>query len=104
MDLLIQNLISPVVLAFVLGMAARWVKSDLEIPPAIYQALSIYLLFAIGLKGGVALSETSLEELVWPIIATLGLGVLTPLSAFFVLLYTYPSLAGTMVCIAAVFC
>jgi len=85
MDLLIQNLISPVVLAFVLGMAARWVKSDLEIPPAIYQALSIYLLFAIGLKGGVALSETSPAELVWPIIATLGLGVLTPISAFFVL-------------------
>jgi len=48
-ELLTQNLISPVVLAFVLGMVARAVRSDLEIPPALYQGLSIYLLFAIGL-------------------------------------------------------
>ena len=58
MDLLVQNLVSPVVLAFVLGLVARWVRSDLEIPSAIYQGMSIYLLFAIGLKGGVALSNT----------------------------------------------
>ena len=51
MDLLLENLISPVVLAFVLGMVARWVRSDLEIPNAIYQGLSVYLLFAIGLAG-----------------------------------------------------
>ena len=85
MDLLLQNLISPVVLAFLLGMAARWVRSDLQIPDALYQGLSIYLLFAIGLKGGVAVSETTPGELVGPMAATLLLGVLTPLSAFFVL-------------------
>lgn len=85
MDLLVQNLVSPIVLAFALGMIARWVKSDLEIPDAIYQALSIYLLFAIGLKGGVAISETPASELVGPIIVTLILGVITPISAFFVL-------------------
>ena len=56
MELLVENLISPVVLAFVLGMIARWCRSDLEIPDALYQGLSIYLLFAIGLKGGVAIS------------------------------------------------
>ena len=85
MDLLLQNILSPVVLAFLLGAVARWVKSDLEIPDAIYQALSIYLLFAIGLKGGVAIAETPLAELVWPVVVTLLLGVLTPFSAFFVL-------------------
>lgn len=85
MDLVIQNIISPVVLAFILGMTARWVKSDLEIPDAIYQALSIYLLFAIGLKGGVALAETPITQLIAPIGVTLLLGVVTPLSAFFVL-------------------
>ncbi|MEM6278246.1 MAG: sodium-dependent bicarbonate transport family permease [Verrucomicrobiota bacterium] len=85
MDLLVQNLISPIVLAFALGMIARWVKSDLEIPDAIYQALSIYLLFAIGLKGGVAISETPASQLVGPISITLLLGILTPISAFFVL-------------------
>lgn len=85
MDLLIQNLISPVVLAFAMGMIARWVKSDLEIPSAIYQALSIYLLFAIGLKGGVSLSQTPINELIAPIGATLILGIVTPFSAFVLL-------------------
>lgn len=85
MDLLLENLVSPVVLAFVLGMVARWVRSDLEMPNAIYQGLSIYLLFAIGLKGGVALSQTSPAELAAPTALTLVLGALTPLSAFFLL-------------------
>jgi hypothetical protein len=84
-DLLVQNLVSPVVLAFVLGMLARWVRSDLEIPAAIYQGMSIYLLFAIGLKGGVSLSETPVGELLAPAGLTLLLGALTPLSAFFLL-------------------
>ncbi len=82
MELLTQNLISPVVLAFVLGMLARAVRSDLEIPPALYQGLSIYLLFAIGLKGGVALAETPMVELAGPVLITVVLGVITPLSAF----------------------
>ena len=82
MELLTQNLISPVVLAFVLGMIARAVRSDLEIPPALYQGLSIYLLFAIGLKGGVALSETPMSQLIGPLLITLVLGVVTPFSAF----------------------
>lgn len=85
MDLLLQNLISPVVLAFLLGILARAVKSDLEIPSSVYQGLSIYLLFAIGLKGGVSLSETPPAELVGPVLLTLALGALTPLIAFFVL-------------------
>ncbi|QTN33061.1 sodium-dependent bicarbonate transport family permease [Akkermansiaceae bacterium] len=82
MDLLIQNLVSPVVLAFLLGIIARAVRSDLEIPSAIYQGLSIYLLFAIGLKGGVSLSETPPLDLVGPVLLTLALGTLTPLVAF----------------------
>lgn len=85
MDLLAQNLVSPIVLCFALGMVARWVRSDLEVPDPIYQAISIYLLFAIGLKGGVALSNTSPIELVGPVFATLLFGVLTPVSAFFFL-------------------
>ena len=53
-DLLVSNLTSPVVLAFALGLIARLLRSDLEIPSAIQNYLSIFLLFAIGLKGGVA--------------------------------------------------
>lgn len=61
------------------------IRSDLEIPSAIYQGLSIYLLFAIGLKGGVSLSKTPASELVGPVFLTLALGALTPLSAFLLL-------------------
>ena len=86
LDLLIQNLVSPVVLAFLLGIIARAVRSDLEIPSAVYQGLSIYLLFAIGLKGGVSLSETPPRELVGPVALTLALGVITPVSAFYLLM------------------
>lgn len=85
MELVIENLVSPIVLSFVLGMIATWVRSDLEIPGALYQGLSIYLLFAIGLKGGAAVSETPLGDLIWPAIATAVLGILTPFSAFVLL-------------------
>ena len=48
-DLLAANLLSPVVLAFGLGLVARALRSDLEIPPAIQAYLSLFLLLAIGL-------------------------------------------------------
>jgi hypothetical protein len=64
---------------------ARWVKSDFKLPDAVYQSLSIYLLLAIGLKGGIAVSETPINELLLPAAITLLLGLLTPLSAFIVM-------------------
>ena len=84
-DILLASLLSPVVLAFVLGALAVAVRSDLEIPEPLYQALSIYLLLAIGLKGGTALSVTPLGEVVGPVAITFALGVLTPLLAYAVL-------------------
>lgn len=84
-DLLRSNLLSPIVLAFVLGMVARLLRSDLALPKDIYTGLSIYLLFAIGLKGGVELSHTSFAEFAAPAAATLALGVLTPVIAYNVL-------------------
>lgn len=85
MELILENLVSPIVLSFVLGMVACWLRSDLEIPSALYQGISIYLLFAIGLKGGAAVSQTPLSELLAPAFATGVLGILTPFSAFFLL-------------------
>lgn len=85
MELALQNIISPVVLCFILGMIARWVKSDFKLPDAVYQSLSIYLLLAIGLKGGVEVSKTSINDLLAPAAITLVLGLLTPLSAYFFL-------------------
>ena len=81
-DLLRANLLSPYVLAFALGVVARLVKSDLALPKDIYTGLSIYLLFALGLKGGVELSEAPVGEIVLPALATIGLGVVTPVIAY----------------------
>jgi uncharacterized protein len=85
LNALAENLISPVVLCFVLGIVARWVKSDLAVPEPIYQGLSIYLLLAIGLKGGSALAVTPFGELLLPGVITLVLGLITPVSAFFLM-------------------
>jgi hypothetical protein len=82
MNLLAENLVSPVVLCFALGITARWIKSDLEIPEPIYQGLSIYLLLAIGLKGGAALAATPAIEMLVPAMLTLSMGVITPVIAY----------------------
>jgi uncharacterized protein len=85
LDVLRLNLCSPLCLAFVLGIVARVIKSELSLPRDLYTALSIYLLFALGLKGGVELSHTQLGEFWAPALVTIGLGCFTPVSAFFVL-------------------
>ena len=82
MSLLIDNLLSPVVLCFALGITARVVRSDLTVPEPIYQGISIYLLLAIGLKGGSALAVTPPGEFLLPAVATLLLGVVSPLIAY----------------------
>ena len=76
------NLTSVGVLGFIFGFAASRVKSDVRVPDAIYQFLSIYLLFGIGLKGGHSLKSTPLADLVVPALATLACGILIPLLAF----------------------
>lgn len=83
MDILKLNLLSPLVLAFILGVIAKLLKSELSLPKDLYSSLSIYLLLALGLKGGVELSESSFDAIAWPACATLALGVITPLSAYF---------------------
>ncbi len=55
-----QNLIDPVILFFIVGVLAGAVKSNLEIPAAISRFLALYLLMALGLKGGFALSQSGL--------------------------------------------
>ncbi len=81
-DILKGNLISPMVLAFLLGIFAKLVKSELSLPKDLYASLSIYLLLALGLKGGVELSESTFQAIAWPALATVALGCLTPISAY----------------------
>jgi uncharacterized protein len=86
LDLVAVNILSPVVLAFALGIVATLVKSDLKFPEELYTALAIYLLLAIGLKGGAELAVTPLAAFWRPALATVSLGVLTPLTAFWIAL------------------
>ncbi len=81
-ELLQINLLSPMVLAFALGITATLVRSDLKLPDELYTTLSIYLLLAIGLKGGIALAQTSLAAFWAPALATLALGVIIPIIAY----------------------
>lgn len=80
-----SNLLSPIILLFVLGIIASLVRSDLKLPEPLYNGLAIYLLLAIGLKGGVELNQTPLSEFVGPALITLFLGILTPIIAYNVL-------------------
>ena len=75
-------MIDVVVLFFLLGVFARAVKSDLKLPQALYETLSIYLLLAIGLKGGIELSKQPLAVLAPQVAATMALGFAIPLALF----------------------
>ncbi len=82
-DLLKINFLSPLVLAFLLGIFAKIVRSELTLPKDIYSGISLYLLLALGLKGGVELSLTTFHEIALPGLVTLLLGVITPITAYF---------------------
>ena len=79
-------MIDPAVLFFAAGVAAKLVRSDLRLPEPLYEALSLYLLLALGLKGGVELSRHPLGDLLAQSAAVAGMGVLLPLLAFAALL------------------
>jgi uncharacterized protein len=72
----------PVVLFFLLGAIAGFVRSDLKIPDVLYESLSIFLLLAIGLKGGVELSRHPLLDIALPAIVVVAVSALIPLAAF----------------------
>lgn len=85
LDVAISNLTSVAVLVFAFGFLAARIKSDVRLPDPIYQIISIYLLLGIGLKGGHALHDVSLDEFLLPAIGTIAIGVLIPIIAFFTL-------------------
>ena len=68
---------------FILGFFASRIKSDVRIPDSAYQFISIFLLFGIGLKGGHALKDVALSDILAPSLATLLLGSTIPVIAFF---------------------
>jgi hypothetical protein len=85
-SLLLENLTNPALLFFVLGVFAVYVKSDLEIPAGSSKFISLYLLFAIGFKGGQELAHEEFSaEIMWSILFGISISVIIPFYSFFIL-------------------
>ncbi|MEP5938960.1 MAG: sodium-dependent bicarbonate transport family permease [Erythrobacter sp.] len=84
----LQTFTSPVVLFFVLGILAAFARSDLAIPEAIAKGMSLYLMAAIGMKGGVAVSKSGIDATV---LTALALGIV---ASFLMPFLTYAVLKG----------
>lgn len=83
LSLAANNLLSPIILSFALGLAASLARSDLSVPEAAAKALSIYLLFAIGFKGGVSVAAHGIDaKLGLTLLAGIFLSAVLPLIAF----------------------
>lgn len=80
------TILSPVVLFFVLGALAAFARSDLSIPEQVAKGLSLYLLTAIGLKGGVEVAHAGFSfDMLFAALAGLALSCLLPLPVFLAL-------------------
>jgi hypothetical protein len=85
--ILIENLISPITLAFLLGVIATLIRSDLEIPEPVIRIFAIFLLLSIGLQGGRELATADLGNLLGAVGLTTGLVIALPGFAFLVALF-----------------
>lgn len=108
LNLIISNILNPPILFFFLGMIAVFVKSDLEIPVPIPKLFSLYLLFAIGFKGGVELNKSGVtQEVILAMLAAILMACIVPLYTFFILrrqldIYNSAAIAATYGSISAV--
>ncbi|WP_016874160.1 sodium-dependent bicarbonate transport family permease [Chlorogloeopsis fritschii PCC 9212] len=107
-NLIMSNILNPPVLFFFLGMTAVFVKSDLEIPAPVPKLLSLYLLFAIGFKGGVELIKSGVtQEVLLTLLAAMLMACFVPIYTFFILklkldTYDAAAIAATYGSISAV--
>ncbi len=85
-QLIISNLTNPTLLFFILGIIACAVKSDLEIPASSSKFIALYLLFAIGFKGGQELAHSTFSiEIIYALIFGLTISSVIPFYTFFIL-------------------
>lgn len=85
LDLLSTNLLQPIVLAFVLGAIAGFLRSELELPDAVIKLLSIILLFSIGITGGREIAQVRFSDIAGTLGATLVLTFAIPVICFVIL-------------------
>lgn len=85
-ELILSNLTSPALLFFFLGILGVQLKSDLAIPKSSGKFISLYLLFAIGFKGGQELSHSPFSvEIIAALVFGMALALIVPIYTFFVL-------------------
>jgi uncharacterized protein len=107
-NLIVSNILNPPILFFFLGVVSVLVKSDLEIPAPIPKLFSLYLLFAIGFKGGVELVKSGVTQaVVLTLLAAIAMACLVPIYTFFILrlkldTYDAAAIAATYGSISAV--
>ncbi|MDP9132791.1 MAG: sodium-dependent bicarbonate transport family permease, partial [Nitrospirota bacterium] len=80
-----HNLTAPMPLFFALGILATLIRSDLKVPEALYIGLTLYLLAAIGLKGGAEIREVGITAIWLPLLGCVMLGILIPIGSYFIL-------------------
>lgn len=95
------NLLSPAVLFFLLGVFATLVKSDLKFPEPLYLGLTIYLLTAIGFKGGASIAKAGLSAVWLPALAAIVLGTMISLWSYPILRFIGRLLAVDAAALAA---
>ncbi len=100
-DLLLANLLSPIVLAFALGAIAGFIRSELELPEPVLKLLSIYLLLSIGLVGGREIAKAELGDIASLLTITIALTVAIPVTIFFVLRHAAGFTVATAAALAA---
>jgi uncharacterized protein len=101
-DLAVGNIVSPVVLFFALGIASALAKSDLSIPEAIAKTLALYLMMAIGFKGGVEVSKNGLSAALFVAMAGgIFLSALLPMIGYLLLRRTTGLSAANAAAVAA---
>jgi uncharacterized protein len=107
-SLILSNILNPPVLFFFLGMLAIFLKSDLEIPQPLPKLFSLYLLLAIGFKGGYEIEESGINlEIALTLLAAIFMAAAVPIYSFFILRikldgYNAAAIAATYGSISAV--
>jgi uncharacterized protein len=107
-SILLSNILNPPVLFFFLGMLAIFLQSDLEIPQPLPKLFSLYLLLAIGFKGGYEIEESGINpEIALTLLAAIFMASVVPIYSFFILklkldVYNAAAIAATYGSISAV--
>ncbi|MCX8080939.1 MAG: sodium-dependent bicarbonate transport family permease [Bacteroidia bacterium] len=86
MNILLENITNPALLFFALGILSVYLKSDLKVPPNSSKFISLYLMFAIGFKGGQELAHEEINaEIVITILLAIVMSLIIPVYTFYIL-------------------